>query len=227
VTRTLEDTGGWLMVAHTLRFDSVVTRLREQVPTLGELRLVAINQRFEPTTRPWIDEPGPGGILLNTGVHGLDLLRHLTGREPAWIQAECSRSVTHRTDDQFAGTVRLEPGGVLATIDNLRSTRSRSGRIEIVGSDAQVWGDHVHRTLVRVRGTEVTDLGPVPPSPTVPATLRAFVRAVVGGLVSPVPAADGLAAVELAEAAAVAARERRTVDLAWLRSRPAPDSGLA
>ncbi len=63
----------------------------------------------------------------------------------------------------------------------------------------------------------------MPPSPTVTATLRAFVRSVVGGLASPVPAADGLAAVELAEAAAVAARERRTVDMAWLRSRPAPD----
>jgi predicted dehydrogenase len=217
VIHELERTGGWLMMAHTLRFDAVVMRLREQAARLGALRLVAINQRFEPTMRPWIDEPGPGGILLNTGVHGFDLLRHLTGLEPVSIRAECTRSVTRRTDDGFAGTLRLEPGGVLATIDNVRTTDSRSGRIEIVAEHGQVWGDHAHRTLVLVRGSAATDLGPVPPSPTVVAALGAFVSGVVEQAPPAVSAADGLAAVELAEAAALSAREGRRVDMAEVR----------
>jgi myo-inositol 2-dehydrogenase/D-chiro-inositol 1-dehydrogenase len=217
VVRELERTGGWLMVAHTLRFDAVVIRLCEAVGELGPLRVVAINQRFEPTTRPWIDEPGPGGILLNTGVHGFDLLRHLTGSEPVSVSAECSRAVTLRTDDCFAGTLRLEPGGVLATIDNSRATHSRSGRIEVVGERGQAWADHVHRSLVVVRRSETNDLGPVAPNPTIPATLRAFVRGVIEQATPPVSATDGLAAVEMAEAAALSAREGRRVMLEEIR----------
>jgi len=213
VAHEVERTAGLLMVAHTLRFDPLIAALREQTATLGALRLVTINQRFEPTTRPWIDEPGPGGILLNTGVHGFDLLRHLTGLEAVSVLAECSRSITRRTDDSFAGTLRLAPGGVLATIDNLRTTRSRSGRIEIVGEEGQVWGDHVHRTLVRVRGSATTDLGPVPVKPTIPATLAAFVDCVRKKTAPPITAADGVAAVAMAQAAALSAREGRRVEL--------------
>jgi myo-inositol 2-dehydrogenase/D-chiro-inositol 1-dehydrogenase len=217
VVRELERTGGWLMVAHTLRFDAVVIRLREEAAKLGPLRLVAINQRFEPTTRSWIDQPGPGGILLNTGVHGFDLLRHITGLEPVSVCAECCRAVTRRTDDGFASTLRFEPGGVLATIDNSRATRSRSGRIEVVGEQGQAWADHVHRTLVVVRGSETNDLGPIAPSPTIPATLQAFVHGVRARTAPLVSAADGLAAVEMAEAAARSAREGRRVMLEELR----------
>jgi myo-inositol 2-dehydrogenase/D-chiro-inositol 1-dehydrogenase len=223
VTREVERTGGCLMVAHTLRFDPIVVRLREEAAQLGALRLVAINQRFEPTTRPWIDEPGPGGILLNTGVHGFDLLRYLTGLEPVSILANCARGVARRTDDCFAGTLRLEPGGVLATIDNVRATRSRSGRIEVVAEYGQVWGDHVHRTLAIVRGRERTDLGPVPPAPTVVAALTAFVDCVRRATAPPVSAADGLAAVELADAAARSAREGRRVELEEIRRGHADD----
>jgi myo-inositol 2-dehydrogenase/D-chiro-inositol 1-dehydrogenase len=218
VVREVEQTEGRLMVSHTQRFDEVVIRLREETARLGPLRLVAIHQRFEPTTRPWIDEPGPGGILLNTGVHAFDLLRHLTGLEPVSIQALGSRSVTRRTDDCFVGVLRLEPGGVLATIDNVRATDSRSGRIEIVGRHGQAWADHVHRTLTVVRGFETRELGPIAPSPTVPAALRAFSRCVRDGTDFPVSAADGLAAVELAEAAARSVREGRRIDLDEIRS---------
>jgi len=208
--------GGWLMVGHTLRFDTVVQRLREEMPSLGAPRLLAINQRFEPTDRRWIDEPGPGGILLNTAVHGFDLLRYLTGCEPESISAECGRSVTERTDDEFAATIVMQPGKLMATIDNVRSTASRSGRIEVVGERGQLAADHVHRTLVRIDGRELTDLGPLPASATIPATLTAFVEALRVGAAPPIDVRDGLWAVRLAEGAAVAAAEGRRVALAEL-----------
>jgi len=217
VVEAVRRTAGWLMVGHTLRFDALVTRLREEAAGLGALRLVAINERFEPTTRGWIDEPASGGILLNTGVHGFDLLRHLTGLEPVAVNAEVGRTATRRTDDGFVGTVRLEPGGVLATIDNLRSTRSRSGRIEMVGEHGQIWGDHVHRTLEIVREGERRDLGPVEATPTIPALLDAFVACARDGREPPVTVEDGLAAVESVEAATLSAREGRRVALEEIR----------
>ncbi|UCF67480.1 MAG: Gfo/Idh/MocA family oxidoreductase, partial [Acidobacteriota bacterium] len=80
------------MVAQTLRYDSLVGALRAALPQLGPLHLVAINQRFEPSGRSWLDDPVQGGVLSNTGVHGLDLLRVLTGAEIVAARA-MSRSV--------------------------------------------------------------------------------------------------------------------------------------
>lgn len=189
-----------VMVAHTLRFDPLLRRMREEAASLGPLRMVAINQRFEPTSRPWIDTPGRGGAILNTGVHGFDLLRFLTGLEPASVVAETSRFVTRDTEDEFAAVFRLEPGGVLATVDNARTTRGRSGRVEIAAEGGQIRGDHIHRTLVRIDGRYERDLGPVPPVATVVEALRAFVACVLTGAQVPVTVDDGWRAVRMADA---------------------------
>jgi myo-inositol 2-dehydrogenase / D-chiro-inositol 1-dehydrogenase len=216
IARLAERARAPLMVAHTLRFDAVVERMREALASLGPLRLMAINQRFDPAGRGWLDEPGPGGVLLNTAVHGLDLIRFLTGREVESVTAEVGRAETVRTEDQAAAVLRLE-GGVLATLDNCRATAGRSGRIEIAGDRGQLVGDHVHRTLVRYEGRRAENLGPVPQRPTVPEVLRRFVACVAEGAPVPVTARDGLAAVELAEAMRISAAEGRRVRVADLR----------
>lgn len=210
-------TGSLLMVAHTLRFDPLVRAIRREAERLGAIRMVSICQRFEPTgheTRAWLDEPGPGGVILNTGVHGFDLLRYLTGAEPVSIQAEVSRVVTRGTEDQFAAALRLEPGGILCTIDNSRATGGRSGRIEVACERGQVWGDHVHRTLRRIEGRTEVEVGRFPPTPTIPETLRAFVRSIREGCEPEVTGADGLAAMRMVDAAILSARLGRRVDLA-------------
>lgn len=205
--------GAALMVAQTLRFDPLVRRLREESARLGDLHLISINQRFEPFHRDWIDEPSSGGVLLNTGVHGFDLWRFLSGAEPETLLAETGRAMTERTEDQFVAIARLEPGGPLAMLDNCRATAGRSGRIEIAGEHGQLVGDHIHRTLLRLEGRESTDLGPVEALPTVRAALAHFVERVRSGRPFDVSAADGAAAVAMVDAAKLSARRGRRVGL--------------
>lgn len=202
--------GGWLMVGQTLRFDAVIEALLDRRNEIGELRAVTINQRFEPSDRPWIDTPGRGGLFLNTGVHGFDLVRHLAGGEPVSVVAEAARIETRATEDLFSAVFVLD-NGALATVDNTRSTRSRSGRVELIGATGQLWGDHIHRSLEAVRGRERRELGPVPQRHTVPAALSAFAAALRDGSPPPVSAADGLAALEMIDAAERSAREGRRV----------------
>jgi myo-inositol 2-dehydrogenase/D-chiro-inositol 1-dehydrogenase len=211
------ETGTVLMVAHTLRYDAVVERVRREIPTLGPLRMIALNQRFEPTTRDWIDTPGRGGAMLNTGVHGFDLMRYLTGAEAVSVMAETEAVVTDRTEDEFACIVRLEPGGILATLDNARTTGGRSGRIEIAGERGQIRADHVLRTFARIEGRSETLEQPVAQRYTVDLTLEAFVGCVRGATPPPITASDGLAAVELVEACAISARLGRRVLLDEIR----------
>ncbi|HZN53936.1 MAG TPA: Gfo/Idh/MocA family oxidoreductase [Candidatus Polarisedimenticolaceae bacterium] len=184
-----------IMVAHTLRFDPLVVAIKREAASLGSIRMVSISQRFEPTTRGWIDTPGRGGAVLNTGVHAFDLLRFLTGASIDSMHALGGSAVTRRTEDQFVAAMRLMPGDILATVDNARTTQGRTGRIEIACERGQVHGDHVHRELVRIEGRERISLGPVPSVPTVPAAMRAFVACLSSGAAPPVTAEDGAAAV--------------------------------
>jgi myo-inositol 2-dehydrogenase/D-chiro-inositol 1-dehydrogenase len=206
-----------LMVGQTLRFDPLVRRLKEEGRRLGRLRMLALNQRFEPSDKAWLDSPHSGGLFLNTGVHGFDLLRFLTGAEPVRISAFSVAARTRATEDAFVANVQLEPGGILAVVDNARFSESRSGRIELVGDDAQAWGDHIHRTLERVVGRERTDLGPVPACNTLPLVVSAFADCLRHGTAPPVTADDGLAAIQMVQAAALSAREGRPVDIEEVR----------
>lgn len=207
-----------VMVAHTLRFDGVVRRLREEAARLGRIDAVAIDQHFEPNGRPWLDDPASGGVLRNTAVHGFDLLRYLTGLEPLEVSCQASRRGTARTEDLAFVIVRLGDRGVLGSVRNARTSAARSGRIEIVAERGILEGDHVHRTLRRIVGRDVADLGPVPASPTLPATLGAFVACVADGQPPPVTAQDGAIAVRCVEAAQTSAATGRVVRLEEVRS---------
>ena len=187
------------MVAQTLRFNMVVRALKERAEDLGELRVASLSQRFEPSTRAWLDQSPGGGILRNTGVHSFDLLRFLTGLEAEEAFCFDQRAVTRGTEDGFAAVLKLGGGG-LALVENCRSTASRSGRIELIGERGQLCGDHLHGTLFEVHGMEARPL-PVPaPVPTVRECLAAFSAAVRGETPVPIPLAEGVRAMEMVDA---------------------------
>ncbi len=213
VVEAAERPGAVLMVAQTLRWNAVVAALLRETASLGRLRVLALSQRLEQMDRPWLEDEEGGGVLLNTGVHAFDLVRHLTGEEVDQVSCQTWRAASRRMPDTFAAVLRTT-GGILATVDNCRATAVRSGRIEIAGEGGQVGGDHVHGTLWRGRGRQVESLPPVPQIPTVQAALADFVEVARRRKAPPVTARDGLAAVQVAEACARSHREGRHVKLA-------------
>lgn len=213
IAAAARDTGTLVGVAHTQRFDPLLIALREHVPSLGAVRVVAIDQRLDPGARPWTDVPGRGGALLVTGVHGFDLVRWLTGAEPVSATAEFSAASGRRTEDTFAATLRLEPGNLLATVDNCHRSHGRSGRVSVAGAEGQLFADHVHRHLRVTDARGERDLGPVPSRPTVVACLRDFVEAVRDGRPAAVGVDDGVAAVRIVDAVRRSALEGRRVAL--------------
>ncbi len=187
------------MVAQTMRFSGVVQELKRRAEAIGPLHLVAIDNRFEPADRLWFNDPVHGGMVINTGAHGVDLLRFLTGAEITEVHAIGNRLVTSDVDDVFAAVLRLEPGRVLATLDNTWATGGRTGRVELVGEHGQLVADHVHNRLAEVRGRRLVPVPTPPPVPTVREVLRAFIAALLDGAPVPVTLEDGLAAVAGAE----------------------------
>jgi predicted dehydrogenase len=190
------------LMAHTLRWNTVVRALRAQLPSIGALRALVLNQRFEPSRLAWLDDPAVcgGGILLHTGVHSFDLVRFLTGREVTRVWCRSARVNTTRTEDNFTAMLELDSTLPLVTVTGSRSSGGRSGMIDVAGADGQLVGDHALGFVHRVRAMERTAVELPPSVPTVREALRAFVRLVLDGETPPTAIEDGARAVMIAEA---------------------------
>ncbi len=188
------------LVAQTLRFDSVVQTLKAHIPSLGALQSVFLQQHFEPSPLGWLDEPGRGGNILHTGVHGFDLLRFFTEAKVVQVYCEAFRRYTRHTEDSFSTIVQMEPGSLKGVVANLRTTLGRVGRIEVVGEKGILAGDHVHQFLHLVQGRDIRSVALPPPVPTVRECLKAFVKWLTDDIPCPVSLADGLEALAVVDA---------------------------
>lgn len=218
ILRALRTAGVPCLMGHTLRWNAVVRTVRELVASMGPLRALGLNQRFEPSGLDWLDRPetSGGGIILHTGVHSFDLVRFLTGREVVRVWCRTSRIATRRTEDNFAATLDLEGDDALVTVSGCRATAGRSGLIDAAAGDGQLVADHQLHFAYRVRGLERTDIGLPPPAHTVREALEAFARLLVAGEAPPTSLADGVRAVQIAEACMRSAAAGVPIDVAPL-----------
>lgn len=194
------------MVAHTLRFNTVVRTLKAHIPQIAPLHSLYISQRFEPSRLVWLDRKAEsgGGITLHTGVHSFDLLRFLSGYEVTRLHCETRAIFTKETEDNFTMLCQLtDPTNrhvISGTVVGSRSTQSRSGLIEISGEHGQLVGDHHHGFAYLIKGSERLPLSVPPAVPTVCEAVQAFVESLQKGTAFPITPEDGLRAVAIAEA---------------------------
>ncbi|MGH7897524.1 MAG: Gfo/Idh/MocA family protein [Candidatus Binatia bacterium] len=190
-----------LMVGHTLRFNAVVRTVRSAIERIAPIHQLWLSQRFEPSRLAWLDDPAMsgGGNVIHTGVHGFDLLRHFTGRDPHSVFAATSRVTTTRTEDNFVAVFAF-PEPLVAGVAGSRATASRSGAIEISGERGQIVADHVGGFATLVTGLTRTALDVPAQLPSVREALRAFARSLHERSPMPITLEDGLWAVAMAEA---------------------------
>jgi predicted dehydrogenase len=190
------------MVAHTLRFNSVIQTLKAHLPEIAPLHSLFLSQRFEPSPLAWLDRKAEsgGGIILHTGVHSFDLLRFFSGSEVEEVWCQTAQVCTKETEDNFSMMCRLQDPILRGVIIGSRSTQSRSGLIELSGANGQLVGDHTHGFAYRIQGNTRIPLPVEPPIPTVRETLRAFVEGLRTGAPFPITVEDGVRAVAIAEA---------------------------
>ncbi len=202
VVRRVRAAGIPCLMAHTLRWNTVVRAVRDRLADVAPVHALVVNQRFEPSPLPWLDDPAVsgGGILLHTGVHSFDLVRFLTGHDVARVWCRTARVTTTRTEDNFTAILELDGSPMLVGVNGCRSTAGRSGMIDVAGTGGQIVADHQQHWLQTVRGLE---RAPVP-LPTAAATVRealdAFDRLLSEGTTPPTSIEDGAHAVRIAEA---------------------------
>lgn len=202
ICELISSRGVLCMVAHTLRFNSVVQALKARIADIAPLHTLYLSQCFEPSALPWLDrrELAGGGIVLHTGVHSFDLLRVFSGCEVREVWGKTAQVFTRETEDNFVMTFSMHKAPITGAVMGSRSTQSRSGMIELCGEKGQLIGDHTHGFAYQLKGYERTPLPVAPPTSTVREVLRVFVESLQRGTPPPITVDDGLKAIAVAEA---------------------------
>jgi predicted dehydrogenase len=215
MVRAARAAGVTLMTAQTLRFTPVLRRLREHLADIGSLEYLSLTMRAERPPHRWLDDPtqAGGGVLLEIGIHLLDLIRFLTGEEATEAAAEFSRQHTHRVEDMALARFRL-PSGVRCFVEVSRVSGGRLCRVEAVGPGGQLIADVDRSVLIRIEGRMIVERSPVPDRPTLVTVLEEFARCLTTGAPVPVSGEDGLRAVAMAEACYRSVHEGRPVPVA-------------
>lgn len=190
-----------LFLGQSLRWNPVIARARELWPLLGRVHLVRLAQRLAPTSLAWQRDPGQtvGGSVLLTGVHLIDLARHLTGCEFTGIDSRQRQVLNDAVEDLFLARGQLDDG-CWVSLEVSKYTQSRAAWLEAVGEDGQLWADYLQGGLVLRRGSGEERFDVPATTPTLPRVLRDWLACVTTGAAPPVGARDGLATLRVVDA---------------------------
>ena len=207
-----------VQVGHIFRFHPVTAALREALPRLGAVRYAT--GRFSGFKRPRTDV----GVTHTDAIHYFDLFAHLLGRRATSVLA-IQRDYLGRGLDDMSVTV-VEYGGLPANVEANYFVPGTHRECVIVGERGSLVADYGTSSATLYAGEhrrngdawEAVDSGKEPVRVSGPEPLRleleVFLAACQGRRPNPVPAEDGLAAVEVVEAAARSAKSGSRVNLA-------------
>jgi len=217
------EAGRVLQVGHIFRFHPATAALREALEAgrIGPLRFATA--RFAGFKRPRPDV----GVTHTDAIHYFDLLGYLLRLAPVQVTA-VQRDFLGRGLDDMSVTI-IQYGDVPAVVQADYFTPGAWRECVIVGEQGSLVADYaastvtlhqaVHRRLGG--GWEAVDTGkedlPTAAGEPLRLELEAFLEACGGRRENAVPAADGVSALEVVEAAALAARLGRTVTLDEVR----------
>ncbi len=190
-----------LMTAQTLRFEPAVRFLRNEVAALGRPKYLSLCSRVEPRPHVTLDPTAYGGrgVLLEVGVHLLDLVRYLTGEEVVVVRCETENPGPGKPERRALATLQTS-SGLPCIVDVARLAPGRVGRCEWIGEDGQLHADWARHRVYRYRSGQCVEEQETEERATVVETLHAFLSALKAGTAMPVTGLDGQRAVEIADA---------------------------
>lgn len=188
-----------LMVAQTLRFNRALEAFRGRLPELGTIHTLMMTLAVPTRPRP-PGNPGFGGkgVLLDLGIHVLDLARYLTGSRPR-VEA-CVLDRLPLAGFETRADIRLSTAeGLTMNLLVAWSQSERIGTAEASGPTGCLSVDWVkHHLIVRQDG-QAPAAWSEPEQPTIAAVLSAFLEAIACNKPLPVPGQEGLEALRLVE----------------------------
>jgi predicted dehydrogenase len=220
--RTLEEElpgSARVMVAQTLRWNPALIEARRLLPGLGTLHRVRATQRLEPTDLAWQRdrEVAGGGSVVLTGVHLFDLVRWLLGATPARVRCRTLALAGHPLENLFDACFEMSDPPCLVSCEVSKFSASRSGWLEVVGTEGQLWVDYAGGELWEIQGRERRRVAAPGDAPTLPAVLADFAAFARGEIECPVPLREGLESMRMVESCYRSHDQDRTVETSEVR----------
>ena len=189
------------MTAQTLRYEPAIQKLQELGPSLGDWQYLSCTMRVERRSEPPANREGweHYGVLMEVGIHLLDLVRFLTKDEVVSVSTDMKRPSQNDPEYRVWGNLTTSKG-MSCSLDISRVSQGRVTRAEIIGAQGQACADWMKNHVTSTHeGNIVTDY-PCPKIPTLVPVLRDFFHALQTGAPMPISGDDGLQAVRIAHA---------------------------
>jgi len=211
--------GRLLQVGHIFRFHPVTAALREALEAGRIGRIHYASGRFSGFKRPRADV----GVAQTDAIHYFDLFAHLFGREATRVAAVQRDFLGRGLDDLTWAAVHY--GDIPVFVEASYFIPGTYRDCVIVGEGGALVADygssvvtlHLGEHVRRGDAWEAVETGkeelPTLRDEPLRLELQAFLDACAGGIANPVPAAAGVRALMIVEAAARAAQLGRTVTI--------------
>nr|WP_187361155.1 Gfo/Idh/MocA family oxidoreductase [Phytoactinopolyspora mesophila] len=219
-----ERAGVQIFPAHVVRFFPEYAAMQKHVAA-GGVGTVAVQRFTRSGSRPvrdWFgDDALSGGIVMDQMIHDLDFARWTAGE----VERVFARKVVGPDDDGGRGVVSAQAilthtGGAISYVTGTWAPPGSAFRttFEVAGTGGIVHHDSRARSPLTIDGGAAAESRGLLPGTAFTESpflteMRAFLTAFNGGPPPPVNAADGLAAVRLAEAANASIASGETVEL--------------
>lgn len=127
------------MVGFIERFNPAVKMVKKYIEeeVLGEIIMASATR-----VRRWPERVTDSGVLLDTAIHDVDLMRYLFSEDPIKVYAKTGKSM-HRIHEDYATILLTFPSGRMAMINANWLTPYKIRRLEVIGSEGVVEADLV------------------------------------------------------------------------------------
>lgn len=213
-----------VMIGFNRRFDPTFADIHARVRAgeIGELQQFTVISRDSSAPPPGY-VGGSGGIFRDMSIHDFDMVRHFLG-DIVEVSAFGSNTIQEIADegdfDQAVVTLRAADGRVATVVNSRTCVYGYDQRMEAFGSEGALSADNLTATQVRKSTATATEARPEILNffldryvDAYRLELGAFIDAVLADAPVVPNVHDGVKALEVAEAAATSASERRVVTL--------------
>lgn len=183
-----------LMVGHVERFNPIIPVIKEAIK---DVKVISIDITRVGPIPPRIKDVG---VVIDLGVHDIDLIRHITGSEFKSVHSLTSSSITKKEDTAILSF--LMENGTLAHITTGWLTPYKVREIHVATKEKFIIGNFMSQKVTEYRMSEgssylVQELS-VPFGEPLQLELDSFINCIKEDKKPPVTGYDGLRALEIA-----------------------------
>jgi UDP-N-acetylglucosamine 3-dehydrogenase len=197
-----------LTVGFLMRFIPGMRHIREAVEDkkIGEL-VCATAKRVS----QWPERIGDIGVVKDTAIHDIDVMRYIANEDPITVYAKTG-SMRHRKFEDYAQIMLTYKDGKSAFIESNWLTPYKTRTLTVTGSDAIMRLDYITQELW-IEETKETLQPRYPWQEPLKLELQHFAECIIEKKKPLITAADGLKALQIAEAALQSSAKNRAIKL--------------